>query len=113
MMHSRTDRARRVGSVLMLEHSMSHIFMCEPYLTFHSNWIYIHTPRAARKTRAQKRKVRVHGPLLAVLNVCVGAIAARALRPPSHTESIESAQVLSSMVPCWHSGSTRASPFVS
>ncbi len=32
---------------------------------------------------------------------------------PSHTESIESAQVLSSMVPCWHSGSTRASPFVS
>jgi hypothetical protein len=33
--------------------------------------------------------------------------------PPSHTESIESAQVLSSMVPCWHSGSTRASPFAS
>ena len=33
--------------------------------------------------------------------------------PPSHTESIESAQVLSSMVPCWQSGSTHASPFVS
>ena len=30
--------------------------------------------------------------------------------PPSHTESIESAQVLSSMVPCWHSGSTQRLP---
>ena len=64
-----------------VELETSHIFMCEPYFTFHSHWIYVsHTPRAARKTREQKRKVRVHVPSLAVLNVCVGAIAARALR---------------------------------
>ena len=41
---------------------------------------FTHTARFARKTREQKRKVRVHVPSLAVLNVCVGAIAARALR---------------------------------
>ena len=48
----------------------------------------------------------MHVPPLAVLNVCVGAIAARAHRTALAHGSFEAAQVLSSMVPCWHSVST-------
>ena len=61
---------------------------------------------------SQKRKERVHAhallraPSLAVLDVCVGAIAARAHRTALAHGSFEAAQVLSSMVPCWHSVST-------
>ena len=55
----------------------------------------------------------LRAPSLAVLNVASVRSLHAHTAPPSHTESIESAQVLSSMVPCWHSGSTRASPFVS
>jgi hypothetical protein len=55
-------------------------YISQPWICIHSPCLKVDTPRAARKTRAQKREVRVHVPLLAVLNVCVGAIAARALR---------------------------------
>jgi len=53
----------------------------------------------------------VHVPLLVVLNVCVGAFAARALRTALAHGIHRVRSVLSSIVPCWYSGSTHASPF--
>jgi hypothetical protein len=73
--------------------------------------LHVHAPRRADRRAVNAHALLLRAPSLAVLNVCVGRV--RSLHahtaPPSHTESIESAQVLSSMVPCWHSGSTRAS----
>jgi hypothetical protein len=60
------------------------------------------TPRA--------RLYLVRAPSLAVLNVASVRSLHAHTAPPSHTESIESAQVLSSMVPCWHSGSIQRLP---
>ena len=55
-----------------------------------------------------------HALLRAARSPCSTCASVRSLHahtaPPSHTESIESAQVLSSMVPCWHSGSIQRLP---
>ena len=56
------------------------------------------------------RRAPLRAPSLAVLNVASVRSLHAHTAPPSHTESIESAQVLSSMVPCWHSGSTQRLP---
>ena len=52
----------------------------------------------------------LRAPSLAVLNVASVRSLHAHTAPSSHMESIESAQVLSSMVPCWHSGSTQRLP---
>jgi hypothetical protein len=66
-----------------VELETSHIFMCEPYLSFHSHWIHTHREIRARDSherqvsKAQGARAR---SVTRMLNVCVGAIAARALR---------------------------------